>query len=1698
MAINTARARELVSRIATDHGHLGEEVYQRMDPETRRKVEEAFLKKDLMIGSSVITLAKNLYTKEVRFIFELLQNADDNQFTHAKAQGKDAYVVFRVYRDRIVVECNEDGFTEANLRAICNVGKSSKLGAQGYIGEKGIGFKSVFKVAWKVWIQSGSFSFGFKHRPGDSGMGMISPEWQSTDEVLPSALTRMTFYLHDEGDPDARAEQQRNIETQLRDLRPEMLLFLKNLKVVEVHLHDNNGKELTSSTLSCSTLHNGQITLHTTRAENGSTQRTDQHYFVSRSEATRLPPSENREYSAEEHETAAFAKAEIVLAFPLSKKSTPVIAPQQIYAFLPIRHVGLNFLIHTDFVTVANREDIVVESPRNKKLRSALSSALISAMTRMCGKSDKLRFQWMQYLPDQKRPLTEPFWKTFTDEVRETLADNPLLVDRVSSRMHTLKQLRRLTPDMLDESGAPLLEDLHRPQNVYPASDYTADNLSLLTHYGLGKMSMEDVIIRIAADLERPLSKMRNPNIGHDWHSRVANLLIKMQAASVPMRTLKDHFRGVSILPLSDGSWTKPDNNDVYFPTTTDGLEIPSGLGLKLIDLEAAAHQGRYRLFQALGVTVIDSEAVRGMILETLSSTRARLLDRSASFGFLHFLYRTHPADTHITPYKAICLFKSTTGHCIPSQEDVYFPDDNGKYSPAKLGVPGVTYIHSYYLDRPQLPSGRGGDSRKMTWRQWLRECIGIRQHLRLATPSGKSCSPEVAHVAASMPEKFLGLLQSIWQEGDHKSEELLDELRETQVICEGGQKVALKNAILPLPPLKQICARYTDNIDGVPFLKLESAVTDGDTKWQFLDDLFVLREDELQLYLNILDVVAEVASKEVRPASICDLYASIQKSFESSFDPHGDEDIIRDFFETSKVLFVPVSEGCFWSTLDEDFLTGGPSDMKGKYSIDSIYAERYGRTGVADMQALSVFFRDTLEIPPYTWRDILGEVRHIRYKQEELDSDHVQHIRVQYERLRDEWPKLSDAEVVELRSTSQSEELVLASVANEDEGWYKAANCIWSPTTKGVRGKPNLATQYDETLENFFVNQLGVQRLSLLMVIDDLAAAHRSGATVDDVKGQLYTLNELLRTAERPEEATLQRLLASRIFPVRYPTGEVELRDAGTEFVIVDRQQLGRLFRDKVKTLDFSMSEVHAMDQLIRGTRLEHRFLSRKVAENATLQSGIDFPLSEARYDISAKAHALTRIAATFRSPRFEAGPGDLYDLLRRSQTRETDGISSTLSLHMDGRKTAVHLEESEVYINDSSGSNLKFYIPHDEASLDVCIQHALPLKLAQWLMTDPDSDVDSVSNTGTVRVGDDVVAAMTALINAKLASVSRVLEKLGIIDIDLPNDDSNIASEPPLVNAPAPNSDLNTLPPTLVGPSTPTQAGAPAPATPESAVSSSASTVGIFTPPARTDTSPFRFNFTASPAPEISFDYFTQLSDPAGGDLEHYIQVLSHVICAGRTICFPSANAQLDSPNRRGHLSPLDHATQTRFWDASTPGARDFKVGAAGELFVFTLLCSLRFPEPLPSFTVGNWTSSIRRLAQAHPDYAEMAPWDGREEISDLQYQDATGCLTELLVREGHLRDADRWGGRRDIEYFFEVKSTAGGWDVPFYMSGTQYEKMRQCTRENSVYIIFRVYHLLSDMIDVKLYVDPLELQRQGKLTFKTDGKFTVTAKS
>ena len=273
-------------------------------------------------------------------MFELLQNADDNSYLRARSLSAAPFVSFHVYHRRIVVECNEDGFTPENLTAICNVGKSSKTGAQGYIGEKGIGFKSVFMVAWKVRIQSGDFSFYFQHRMGDSGMGMISPVWEDSGETLTRPLTRITLFLHEAGSDELLDRQQETTLQQFRELQATFLLFMKNLQRIEVTMYDKNDAQISSTAFSMETHGQNRVELKRRVVADENIEEHTQYYHITKDTASGLPKSENRTYTAEELSNSAYANADIVLAFPLTQDSVPIVEAQDVFAFLPIRNMG--------------------------------------------------------------------------------------------------------------------------------------------------------------------------------------------------------------------------------------------------------------------------------------------------------------------------------------------------------------------------------------------------------------------------------------------------------------------------------------------------------------------------------------------------------------------------------------------------------------------------------------------------------------------------------------------------------------------------------------------------------------------------------------------------------------------------------------------------------------------------------------------------------------------------------------------------------------------------------------------------------------------------------------------------------------------------------------------------------------------------------------------------------------------------------------------------------------------------------------------------------------------------------------------------------------------------------------------------------------------------------------------------------------
>lgn len=135
--------------------------------ELLRKFRQAVAENDKLHGDNYPSLLNSLlsvgedglYSNSLRFIFELIQNVDDCEFLNPADCCLDMH--FNFDNDTIVLTYNEVGFSPFNVFAITGIAEAAKniTDSKAQIGEKGIGFKSVFGVANRVHIRSGWFSF---------------------------------------------------------------------------------------------------------------------------------------------------------------------------------------------------------------------------------------------------------------------------------------------------------------------------------------------------------------------------------------------------------------------------------------------------------------------------------------------------------------------------------------------------------------------------------------------------------------------------------------------------------------------------------------------------------------------------------------------------------------------------------------------------------------------------------------------------------------------------------------------------------------------------------------------------------------------------------------------------------------------------------------------------------------------------------------------------------------------------------------------------------------------------------------------------------------------------------------------------------------------------------------------------------------------------------------------------------------------------------------------------------------------------------------------------------------------------------------------------------------------------------------------------------------------------------------------------
>ena len=136
-----------------------------------------------MISNALDTVSSDIYSESQRFLFELIQNADD------AASGNENEMQFDFYSDCLIISHRGRPFDESDIESITHLGKGTKKSDQSTTGYKGIGFKSVFGKSDKVHIFSDGFNFRFDKKfikqsfEGRQMPWQIIPIWTERDEL---------------------------------------------------------------------------------------------------------------------------------------------------------------------------------------------------------------------------------------------------------------------------------------------------------------------------------------------------------------------------------------------------------------------------------------------------------------------------------------------------------------------------------------------------------------------------------------------------------------------------------------------------------------------------------------------------------------------------------------------------------------------------------------------------------------------------------------------------------------------------------------------------------------------------------------------------------------------------------------------------------------------------------------------------------------------------------------------------------------------------------------------------------------------------------------------------------------------------------------------------------------------------------------------------------------------------------------------------------------------------------------------------------------------------------------------------------------------------------------------------------------------------------------------------------------------------
>ncbi len=478
-------------------------------------------------------LSKDIYSKDVHFILELIQNAEDNPYS----SGKDPQLIFKILDNdptnstsvegALLVINNEEGFLDKNVKAICSIGETTKDKREGYIGEKGIGFKSVFQITENPNIFSAGYQFSFSDKPDQEvGFGYIIPYWVNEIPRIIEELRDQTCILL-----PLRKGKRKAVQAELQQIAPETILFLNKLKALQICINDQIVTEV----------YRDDTAYPRVEILNNETS-----FFYWLSE---INFEKNKEINEEKRDGINSRKVSV--SFPINMKNKPSVG---VFAFLPTSpnlQSGFDFMINADFLLSANREQIFEHLPWNKWLRDCIAPCFLKGFQEML-LEEELRINAYQHIPlvnENRSEFFNPAVNQIIENLKEMdviLATSGDLVKPESARFAS-KEIR----DLLSNDSLPTF--LKTVYLIHPELDDDRFR-ERLESIGVVELSGDEILECLRDD-----EWINQRNL--EWFLSLYGFLQTNEWAN------KDALSEIKLIPVQSGIILRPlDKEGVYLP----------------------------------------------------------------------------------------------------------------------------------------------------------------------------------------------------------------------------------------------------------------------------------------------------------------------------------------------------------------------------------------------------------------------------------------------------------------------------------------------------------------------------------------------------------------------------------------------------------------------------------------------------------------------------------------------------------------------------------------------------------------------------------------------------------------------------------------------------------------------------------------------------------------------------------------------------------------------------------------------------------------------------------------------------------------------------------------------------------------------------------------------------------------------------